>query len=889
MPILADFDEQLRKRSTPASARWMVVDLHNHSPASPDFAGDRSNALEDAKRHLRDSSLDVVMFVDHQKLPDSKFTNTIANHTGKTVLRGCEINIFVDAWEQSPEKIGKNAFFHLLVGFDPEQDPDYWFSHLTKECRTDTRTIGGTSISGFTDSIDSICDLLDLSGAIIVPAHLHTRNNALKSRSIDDIFTDPEFLRLANRFTALEVTQPSTAKFFDGQHKETNYLHKACIRSSDAHDIASIGNRVTYVQMQHASFSELRASLQIPFRVSLNDPSLPDSHVIGLNVRGRFFPDLWLSLSPYCNAFIGVKGSGKTSVLECLRFVLGAPVPESKSDDVEAHLRGILGEAGSVQVLVKRNDGAKVLIRRAINNRDVFEITFEDDRQEQVRNTEALMFPSYILGWHEIEQSATDPRIRQVYLDTIAGLERVRQLQDGVTRHTSRMRRLHEQAAIRYSQFRSYYDQVSRLEDLRSGLQQLDDAKLIALRDEFEMAVQQRQVVVDVVERLKDQAQSVAERTRILTLPIDTSVFSGSSPLTEIAQKAAGVVEGLNRHVAVFVGEHERRIDSAILDCERHSEDMLAMFREFAVDYEVRIAGLTVEQKALLESHRKVLEDTRTLPDLTALKEKEQSEVQILLASLIETCKRTAELLDAQTLLRTDEVGKLNEELGEYGVRLDVAPLSRNAVFEDLSQRGAAGASVFEEIRSFAPDEARHHRRLARAYERLRDDLVGGYRLFFESAEFMGYLEAFEEDDLWIGLKVGKEGQEYSPIDELSAGQRCTAVFPLLLKLQEGPLIVDQPEDNLDNRHISESVSSALLDDKRRRQIAFTSHNANLVVLTDCELITMFEGMGSTGRIEARGFLCNSSSTITRKVVEILDGGERALKLRYQKYGVVAD
>lgn len=142
----------------------------------------------------------------------------------------------------------------------------------------------------------------------------------------------------------------------------------------------------------------------------------------------------------------------------------------------------------------------------------------------------------------------------------------------------------------------------------------------------------------------------------------------------------------------------------------------------------------------------------------------------------------------------------------------------------------------------------------------------------------MTYLE---DDDLRIGFKVGKAGEEYSPIDQLSAGQRCTAVFPLLLRLREGPLIVDQPEDNLDNRHIADVIAPALVEDKRSRQIAFTSHNANLVVLTDAEHIAMFDATGTEGRAEARGFLCSSKSVITKHVIQILDGGENALELRY--------
>ena len=163
-----------------------------------------------------------------------------------------------------------------------------------------------------------------------------------------------------------------------------------------------------------------------------------------------------------------------------------------------------------------------------------------------------------------------------------------------------------------------------------------------------------------------------------------------------------------------------------------------------------------------------------------------------------------------------------------------------------------------------------------------------GFPLLLSSIAFGDYLAAFEGDDLSISFNVGQGDEDYRAIDQLSAGQRCTAIFPLLLKLQEGPLIVDQPEDNLDNRHIADTIAPALLEDKRARQIAFTSHNANLVVLTDAEQIALFESDGSRGEVSARGFLCTSASSITRHVIATLDGGRSALRLRYQKYGVAS-
>ena len=889
MAIIEDFEKELATSSEPTFGRWHAVDLHNHSPTSHDFQGNKDTAVDDAAQHLRDSLVDIVMFTDHEQLPKRQFTEEVAKRSGKTVLRGAELNVFVDAWFKPANKIEKNMFFHLLVGFDPEgqQDPDYWLTHLQRKCAHEVRASNGNQVQGFTASIDEICDTLEPSGAIIIPAHLHKKSDPFRSRSVDDIFTDKEFIRLArNRFTALEVTDPITAEYFDGNHEETDKLLKTCIRSSDAHEVASIGNRVTYVQMEKPTFAELKAGLQMPFRVSLKEPDMPESYIVGLHVKGRFFSDLWLSFSPNCNAFIGVKGSGKTSILECLRFALGSPVPQSREEEVNAHLQNILGPSGIVRVLIKRKDGAKVLVKRSINNFETFELIFENDRHQEVKNPDALMFPSYILGWHEIEQAATEPKIRQVYLDTIAGREQIRQLKENADAKASQVRYLHEQVANRYSQFRALHEQVKRLEDLRAGLQVLTEAKLIQLRDSYETAIRQRDVIEKLVPRLRASAETLNDRAETFLVPAESSLLEGNSPLSGFARNATEALEELKSSVNEFVGHHRTLLQSAIDKLEAQSPDLRQAFENFTQTYFEAISELTPEQQRLLETHRKVMDDTRALPELAAQKKAEKEEVERLLSSLIDVCNQVAEALDAQTKLRTEKIGEFNNQLLDYGVNLQVAPLAQRSAFDDLFKQNTTGANIFNELNSLVPHEKRHHRRLASAYEELKNNLIDGSGLIFSSPEFLSFLGAFEEDDLKISLDVGKAGETYSSIDQLSAGQRCTAVFPLLLMLREGPLIVDQPEDNLDNRHISESIAPALLADKRKRQIAFTSHNANLVVLADAEQIVMFEGSGSSGVVDTRGFLCISKSPITPKVIAILDGGEKALRLRYQKYGI---
>ena len=634
MPIIDEFESSLSKHSTPSYAQWRTVDLHNHSPASFDYEGNKADAVGAAISHLSTANVDVVMFTDHHTLPEQTFIEQVHRGTGKTILRGTELNIFVDAWGKPQAKIQKQAFFHLLVGFSPEMDADYWFTHVNNKCGYEEREISGNKIPGLTSGVAQISEVLTEAGAIIIPAHLHKNRDAFKSRSMDDIYTDAEFLKLArNHFTALEVTDPRTADFFDGRHAGTDGLHKSCIRSSDAHDVTLIGQRVTYVQMESPTFAELKASLEIPLRVSLDEPALPASYIIGLNIRGQFFQDFWISFSPNCNALIGVKGSGKTSVLECLRFALGALVPDSRKDEVQSHLSHILGEGGSVRVLVRREDGTKILIERNASNPDVFCLTFEDDRREEVRNPDALMFTSFILGWHEIEQAATDVAIRQAYLDTIADREKIRQLQEAADEGISQIRSLHEQVANRYSGFMTLRSRVSLLQDLRSGLQELSDAKLVELKDTYEIANQHRESIEALASWLDERTKQEVNLQAADVVP-DLPSLDGDSPIGEFVSQATEIVDDLRRHAEGFSGSHRKKVEEHAASLSASMPKLANAIGDFAVKYDDAVSTLSDEQKKLLQSHRQVLDQTRALPTLEHKMEEERGKLEEMLGEL---------------------------------------------------------------------------------------------------------------------------------------------------------------------------------------------------------------------------------------------------------------
>jgi hypothetical protein len=127
---------------------------------------------------------------------------------------------------------------------------------------------------------------------------------------------------------------------------------------------------------------------------------------------------------------------------------------------------------------------------------------------------------------------------------------------------------------------------------------------------------------------------------------------------------------------------------------------------------------------------------------------------------------------------------------------------------------------------------------------------------------------------------------EYIPFDSASAGQQASALLGTLLSQSGTPLIIDQPEDDLDSDTVQEIVSR-IWDSKGGRQLIFSSHNANLVVNGDADLVLVCAylntGDQSAGHIKYEGAI--DVSNVRTAITSVMEGGERAFRLRKEKYG----
>jgi len=146
------------------------------------------------------------------------------------------------------------------------------------------------------------------------------------------------------------------------------------------------------------------------------------------------------------------------------------------------------------------------------------------------------------------------------------------------------------------------------------------------------------------------------------------------------------------------------------------------------------------------------------------------------------------------------------------------------------------------------------------------------------TSESLLMLEAVELVDL-PSIEL-RDGEEYKNSLSLSTGQKCTSILPILLLESENPLLIDQPEDNLDNRFIFETVVDGIKRVKKHRQMIFITHNPNIPVLGEAASVFVLASNGVQSRIHKSGTVDDCKN----EIIDLLEGGKEAFQRRRDRY-----
>lgn len=384
------------------------------------------------------------------------------------------------------------------------------------------------------------------------------------------------------------------------------------------------------------------------------------------------------------------------------------------------------------------------------------------------------------------------------------------------------------------------------------------------------------------------------------------------------------------------------QIDKIISDAPEHIEELTSIRTDLLQDFDLMLVNLEsrISQLNISESKTKIvaslLNNTQQIEPLNK-KLAGQSELQKLIdqgekekIKLQEALNLESQLRDAlqeyanirqhiSTLLQTryseynrvvTHINETKKEIGS-GIQLSCDLRYRKDNFSFYDQVNKAALSEENIFHSFFSGDFVNYDGVPSFFNnqlRVTDD-----RLFYEKDKekfiplrvrisLEEILRGLIADNFYFDFAVTYGGDD---LLQMSPGKKGTVLLILFLQISsaEYPILIDQPEDNLDNRTIYELLCKMIKEKKKDRQILIVSHNANLVVATDSEniIVANQEGQGRSLEVNQfqylNGALEHSFSQtepgtdlrlrgIKEHVCDILEGGNEAFKQRERKYAI---
>ena len=656
-----------------------------------------------------------------------------------------------------------------------------------------------------------------------------------------------------------------------------------------------------WVKMSEVGIEGLRQAFLDPgSRIRLNSDPEPEDHAefVEMSWQGGFLDGVQVRFNSNLNVLVGGRGSGKSTVVESLRYVLGLePLGEEARTGHAGILKNVL-RSGTKISLVARSQRPRPLnyrIERTIPNAPVVR---NDGTGDVLSITAKDVFPGVeIYGQHEISEIARSPEkltgllARFVQRDKSLAA-RKRELRNELQRSRESIGRTREELA-------RVEEQLAALPGLEETLKRYQDAGLEEDLKEQSLLVREERVLDTVPERLAPIRQCLDDLKQ--TLPIDRVFLSPKAledlPGKEILAGADRVLDELSTNLEEVV----QAFEAALAKADRKLRDVRAQFeaRRASVQsgYEQKLRDL---QKSRIDGEefiglRRRIEELRPLNERQVILKRQEADGRNRRRNLLAEW----EDLNGEEFRALARAGKLVTKQLEGHVRVQVEfGGNREPLFQYL--RDAIRGRLSEAVEAFRRKDTLSVSELVEACRQGTAVLAVDFGIPPAQAERLARasettLMQIEELDLppttKIELNVAAPGEtaKWQALDDLSTGQKATAVLLLLLLESDAPLVVDQPEDDLDNRFITEGIVPRMRDEKRRRQFLFSTHNANVPVLGDAELILGLsasgEASGGHAKIAPEHVGSIDADPVRALVEELLEGGQDAFERRRRKYG----
>jgi energy-coupling factor transporter ATP-binding protein EcfA2 len=926
---------------TPGS-RWWKVDFHTHTPASSDYDAQERAAISERDwllAYMR-AGMDAVMVTDHNSSDWVERLQQVLQALGAenpppdgyrhlVLFPGIEVTTHDD--------------IHLLAVFAPGTQKAVLDGLLQGRLQWVDSTKPNAERMCTASSSDVIDAIHALRG-LVLAAHVEQLKGICHGVVDASGTFQPSFKRslesVLGKVDGLEVQDRAAPSYLHVADKIKAFAQ--VVGSDYPHRLANAGRRFTWLKMTRLDFDGLKLAMLDPEQairrfddVSGNPQRQPawriEDIVIDHLALHRTQPPLSLRFSPWYSALIGGRGSGKSTIVEALRLALGRDVDlkEFEGSDIVKSFEnfhkkyesrdkpGVMLEDTTLTSVVVRDDGvseeryryrwtwaSKVLQVAQWNGQD-WENTDLDTTQARER------FPVSIFSQKQIFSLAQRPQALLTYLDKAPAVGKTAwESEFEADKHAF----LSTRAKVREleASLRNRAPLAAELKELERKARVFAQSHYADRLRSYQYEKQQLQRLTDFTDGVRQEVStlqdSLANERRFKDCELDA--WQADRPEEQYIRSLAD--ELLNTISVAYQAIHEQAtamrqaVDTfaeAVKTSPWQSQNAQAEASYTALVAEMRAQGVEGPQQAATVLQRKeaVEKELAILTQKAAELDNARAACKKAYARIIHVRKRL-------TRKRQTFVEQVIQGAGITNLRITLEPLGDveggrdrfwqllqlqagtylNDIWSEPNEQGSSTGLLAGLVhgKAVTPLPKRLYQlktELEDSTERVLLGLHGKLNTALDKLDGQAWDALwtwFPEDKVLIEHRDRPQGS-WRNLELASAGQKTAAILSFLLAHGDEPLVLDQPEDDLDNALIYELVVRQLRDNKARRQLIVVTHNANIVVNGDAELVQPMEVR--KGQIETIGGGGLQERHVRERICDVMEGGREAFEQRYKR------
>lgn len=859
---------------------WFRADFHLHTKADKEFKYDGTDEHFTSQyvEKLKESAIRLGVITNHNKFDKDEFRalRKKARKQGIGLLPGVELSV----------KDGANGVHTLVVFSDEwlEQGHDYINSFLSSAFHGKVPTQYEQENGRSND--DLLTTLRNLEKVnrdfFVVFAHVEAPSglwNELGGGRMQELAQEPLIQKYCLGFQKVKTHDKPDAVCRTKVQQWWGCQYPAELEGSDPKDLDQIGRGPSaFLKLGDFGFEAAKYALtDFRYRTTKEVEVVDHSHVLAIRFEGGMLDGKRISFSPHLNCLIGIRGSGKSSVLESLRYALDIELGENAEDQEykTSLLPHVLKSGGKVVVEAVDKHGTEYEIRRIWKEEPDVYVNGVLRTGVSIKGT-IISKPLYF-GQKDLSKAGKG--FGQDLVEKLVG-EQLKPIRQKIADEEEGVRRA----------VKSVVDVAEYAEQKQAHEEELKDVK-------FQLEQFEKHGVQDKLSKQVEFDNDIA-----YCASLDDLVQQIHGDLDEVLSQADEDVKGIQKHDSKVNEEFFKKYDKKIQELKKVIEDAKAnvgAIGKLKEQFSELKKGLETEKAGLKEDFAEVERDLIKELNEQGVKSiqpddfKKLTQRKATLEKRIEGLeKRTAKEKNKQdALLR--EIAALNdawheeykaiaEALGQINaaqpaLKVEAEFKGDKREFANKMEQRFRGHSIrkdsYQAIAKKYADFGAIYKDLEVAVKEAKSKAETLRKLFSESLED---LLTFQVPNRFNITYHGKNLRAHS------LGQRASAMMLFILSQKENDLLlIDQPEDDLDNQTIYEEVVKLLKELKPRQQFIFATHNANFPVLGDAEIVMACEAGEDDMSVETASI---DAKDCQQKIVKIMEGGPEAFERRKKIY-----